>query len=323
MSKENKMQAVILAAGLGSRLKDKTKEMPKGFIEIDGLAIVERSIKKLIEHGIAEIIIGTGHCSNYYDALAKKYPNITTVFNADFANTSSMATLNLCASFIKGNFLLLESDLIYDDIGLFVLINDKRNDVVLLSSKTNSGDEVYVEADEKFKLLNVSKDINKVKPYGELVGISKLTPEALEAMRRYFSQGKNPHMDYETAMAQVSSLGGHDIFVEKIENYCWCEIDDENHLERAKKEIAPKILNGERLRKVKREILLNPGPATTTDSVKYAQVCADICPREKEFGDVLAQTALELSKMGGDSDQTETVLLGGSGTAADEAMISS
>ena len=37
--------------------------------------------------------------------------------------------------------------------------------------------------------------------------------------------------------------------------------------------------------KVKRNVLLNPGPATTTDTVKYAQVVPDICPREKEFGD--------------------------------------
>ena len=39
--------------------------------------------------------------------------------------------------------------------------------------------------------------------------------------------------------------------------------------------------------KLKRNILLNPGPATTTDTVKMAQVVSDICPREKEFGDVM------------------------------------
>ena len=39
---------------------------------------------------------------------------------------------------------------------------------------------------------------------------------------------------------------------------------------------------------IQRNILLNPGPATTTDSVKMAQVVPDICPREKEFGDLMA-----------------------------------
>ena len=46
--------------------------------------------------------------------------------------------------------------------------------------------------------------------------------------------------------------------------------------------------------KVKRNVLLNPGPATTTDTVKYAQVVPDICPREKEFGDIMKQMGEDL-----------------------------
>jgi 2-aminoethylphosphonate-pyruvate transaminase len=78
-----------------------------------------------------------------------------------------------------------------------------------------------------------------------------------------------------------------------------------------------------KLPRVRREVLLNPGPATTTDSVKYAQVCPDICPREKEFGDVMEWICGELSLMAGKPGRVETVLFGGSGTAADEVMISS
>ena len=83
-------QAVIVAGGLGSRFGNRTKEMPKGFIEIDGVPMVERSVQKLIAAGIEEIIIGTGHCSEYYDELAKKYHIIKTVRNDNYANTSSM-----------------------------------------------------------------------------------------------------------------------------------------------------------------------------------------------------------------------------------------
>ena len=101
-------QAVILAGGLGSRLKDKTKTMPKGFLEIGGTAIVEQSVQKLLAHGIEKIVIGTGHCSEYYDSLAKKYPAIITVKNENYANTGSMGTLEVCASFVNESFLLLE-----------------------------------------------------------------------------------------------------------------------------------------------------------------------------------------------------------------------
>ncbi|KGM92765.1 septum site-determining protein [Clostridium novyi A str. 4552] len=74
---------------------------------------------------------------------------------------------------------------------------------------------------------------------------------------------------------------------------------------------------------IKRNILLNPGPATTTDTVKYAQVVEDICPREKEFGKIMEFISKELTGFVADNEKYATVLLGGSGTAAVEAMLSS
>ena len=140
-------QAVIVAGGLGSRFGDRTKLMPKGFIEIEGVAMVERSVQKLIASGVEEIIIGTGHCSEYYDELAKKYHIIKTVRNDNYANTSSMGTLEVCVPYIKGDFLLLESDLIYDSVGLKVLHNETLKNVILASGKSNSHDEVYLKTD--------------------------------------------------------------------------------------------------------------------------------------------------------------------------------
>lgn len=74
---------------------------------------------------------------------------------------------------------------------------------------------------------------------------------------------------------------------------------------------------------IERKILLNPGPATTTDTVKYAQVVPDICPREKEFGDVMKFICEELTRFVADPKGYAAVLLGGSGTAAVEAILSS
>ncbi|GGW45954.1 2-aminoethylphosphonate aminotransferase [Arenibacter certesii] len=74
---------------------------------------------------------------------------------------------------------------------------------------------------------------------------------------------------------------------------------------------------------VKRNVLLNPGPATTTDSVKLAQVVPDICPREKEFGDLMDYCATEITKFVGDPREYTTVMFGGSGTATVEAILSS
>ena len=77
------------------------------------------------------------------------------------------------------------------------------------------------------------------------------------------------------------------------------------------------------MKKITRNILLNPGPATTTDTVKMAQAIPDICPREKEFGDLMGFCATEITKMVGDTKNYATVLFGGSGTATVEAILSS
>ena len=74
---------------------------------------------------------------------------------------------------------------------------------------------------------------------------------------------------------------------------------------------------------VKRNILLNPGPATTTDSVKNAQVVPDICPREGEFGRLMEDISVSLTRLVADDDRYATVLFGGSGTAAVESILSS
>ena len=66
---------------------------------------------------------------------------------------------------------------------------------------------------------------------------------------------------------------------------------------------------------IKRNILLNPGPATTTDSVKFAQVVPDICPREKEFGDIMRTMSDDLVRIvHGDLEKYTSVLFCGSGT---------
>jgi 2-aminoethylphosphonate aminotransferase len=74
---------------------------------------------------------------------------------------------------------------------------------------------------------------------------------------------------------------------------------------------------------ITRRILLNPGPATTTDSVKWSQVVPDICPREMEFGHLMEYISTELTRLVADPDQYTTVLFGGAGTAAIESMLSS
>ncbi len=82
-------------------------------------------------------------------------------------------------------------------------------------------------------------------------------------------------------------------------------------------------MNSIKMKEITRNVLLNPGPATTTDTVKLAQAVPDICPREQEFGDLMEFCATEITKFVGDPNDYTTVLFGGSGTATVEAVLNS
>jgi 2-aminoethylphosphonate-pyruvate transaminase len=236
--------AVILAAGMGTRLKGHTQEQPKGFLEIDGDSLIERSIKHLLDYGISSIVIGTGYFHEHFDELKNKFPGITTLRNVDYATTGSMYTLYVVRDLVKGPFLLLESDLLYDPAALNYLLADVRPDIILASGKTNSGDEVYIQHSKDGLLENMSKDRSQLKHIsGELVGISKISPALLMKMvtfaGAYFSKGSRM-MNYEDALVGASIE--HAIFIKLVEDLAWCEIDDEGHLQRAINFVYPKIL---------------------------------------------------------------------------------
>ena len=234
--------AVIMAAGLGSRLKERTKEIPKGFLEIDGVSLIERSVNLLKEHGVTKVIIGTGYLSEHYENLAKKYSEIICVQNDIYAKTSSFYTLYNMRDKIESDFLLLESDLFYEKLAIATLQDIDKKDVILSSGKTNSGDEVYIEADKNNSLIKMSKikdELGNVS--GELVGISKISIDCFKRICGWAKTNKDKikKYDYESVLVEVSSSGP--IYVEKIDDLLWAEIDDESHLNRVLEIINPKI----------------------------------------------------------------------------------
>ena len=181
--------AVILAAGMGTRLRDSHVGMPKGFLQLGGKPIIVESIERLRAAGIKQIIIVTGHLSEFYEALAERDDNIITVHNPKYAESGSMYSLWCAYDRIDGSFLLLESDLIYEQRALTTLMNGPE-EAILLSGKTNAGDEVYVETEGEFfagHLYNMSKDVDALgaTPRGELVGITRISSELSRYMHEY------------------------------------------------------------------------------------------------------------------------------------------
>jgi choline kinase len=235
--------AVILAAGMGTRLREAHADMPKGFLELGGRPIIETSIMRLEQAGINDIVIVTGYAAEYYHKLALRYDGLVrVVHNPEYADSGSMYSLFCTRDVIDEGFLLLESDLIYEARALDVLLASEASDAVLLSGPTNAGDEVYVEAPDGM-LVNMSKDRAVLASVaGELVGISKIS-RGLFALMKHISRDafkSSLHFDYETDCL-VAAARSWDIVCPVAQDLVWAEIDDPAHLERARTEVLPRL----------------------------------------------------------------------------------
>lgn len=246
----NIRSAVILAAGLSSRLRDVFSGQPKGFLPLGGEPIMERSIQLLRSHGISKIIIVTGYLSSHYDALASNYEGVYTVYNPLYAESGSMYSLYCAREQLEAPFLLLESDLIYEQRALQTLLATPKENAILISGFTNSGDEVYIGTHgDSPRISGISKKPQQLTHIiGELVGISKISPRLWKAMIEY-SEANFRHdlrLDYEEGTLHAIA-DATEIFFCKVDDLLWAEIDEASHWQRAKEIILPQIQRKEGL----------------------------------------------------------------------------
>jgi len=237
--------AVILAAGLGSRIESLSKDKPKGFIEINNITLIERSIENLINEGITSIYIGTGYKSLFYENLKNKYDSIITVKNLEYKSTGSFHTLYQFKSVLSEDFILLESDLIYERSAIHKLISDKRKNIILSSNFSKSGDEVYV-IENADTLTRLTKNPNKGEsPSSEFIGINKISNSLFKEMCLIYEKINRKDLEYEELLNECAA--STKIYIKNLKEIAWCEIDNLDHLRRALKIINPKILQNEKI----------------------------------------------------------------------------
>jgi len=235
--------AVILAAGMGTRLRGELADRPKGFLRLGEQTLVEESIDRLAGAGIDDIVIVTGHCAEFYERLADQRSGLVrTVHNVEFARSGSMYSLYCARAVIDAGFLLLESDLIYESRALTILLAHPAADVILLSGPTGAGDEVYVET-RGGNLVAMSKDRSALSGVtGELVGMSRISAGLFGRMRRIAEAAfaDSLHFDYETDCL-VAAGAEQPIACPVVADLAWSEIDDPAQLQRARETVYPEI----------------------------------------------------------------------------------
>ncbi len=224
---------------MGTRFGEHTKLMPKGFIPFRGKAMVVRSIETLIECGIERIIIGTGYHKEYYEALQVQYPQVECCFSSRFAETNSMYTLWNCRELIgEDDFLLLESDLVFEKRAIECLLESPHESTMLITPVTKFQDQYYVEMNENNVLTNCSTDPNVLHYSGELVGIHKLTNDFYRTMCCEYSSivEEKPKLGYEYELLDISKRI-QPMKVLCVKDLQWYEIDDEQDLKFAEERI--------------------------------------------------------------------------------------
>lgn len=231
--------AVIMAAGMGTRFGKLTDQQPKGFILFKDKPMILRSIDTLLDCGIERIIIGTGYHKEAYEALCASYPQIECVFSPHYAETNSMYTLYNCREAIgDDDFLLLESDLVYDKEAINGLIQCPYDSAMLITSVRKFQDQYYVEMNEREELVRCSTNKSELHPSGELVGIHKISNSFYKLMVEDYESkvSSQPKLGYEYELLAISQ-SRKPLHVLKNDKCTWYEIDDTEDLNYAETHI--------------------------------------------------------------------------------------
>lgn len=237
--------AVILAAGEGSRLRPACGDLPKPLVEVGGQALLHRSVALLQAAGVPRVVVvvAPGDAALPAALAARPGPQDLrpqVVVNPRARTAGSLASLLAGAQGLDGDLLLLEGDLLYEARALGEALA-LAGTGLLVSVDSGVGDEVWVEAaGSRLRALDKSRAALRAVT-GELVGISRLTPGALDALRRL--DEARPGLDYEDGLVAI----GPEVPVEVrvCPGLAWTEVDDAAQLERARELVWPRIAAAE------------------------------------------------------------------------------
>ncbi len=246
------MQAIILAAGIGNRLGDQSRNRPKSLLEFDGKSLMQRHIELLIENRIESITIVVGYQADLIrDHLSQYQHDIHFIENERYTD-GSLISLN-CARDILLNqeqFLIMDADVLYHPFILERLINTDVENCLLIDRDFIPGDEpVKVCIDGNDHIIEFRKQLADDLQYekqGESVGFFKFTNHVgqaiIERIDDYLAKGLND-TPYEEAIRDCL-LNEPSVFgYEDVTGLEWIEIDFPEDIIRARDEILPAIKN--------------------------------------------------------------------------------
>jgi len=228
------MKAIILAAGVGSRLQPLTNNIPKSLLNLyNGERIIDRTIRLLKKCGINDITIVVGYQHKKFDEISEHECKI--VFNPFYEVSNSIVSLWFARDNMDSDTIILNSDVIFSEELLANAIKVNNEATVLLDTSVKKEADYKVEVQDD-KVVVMSKNLDTF--FGEYIGITVLNKVGASKLKQKVCQLVDHGMVnewYETALVEMIYLDNFDLHYFDVVDYHWIEIDNINDLASAKK----------------------------------------------------------------------------------------
>ena len=245
------MQAIILAAGMGKRLKDLTKDNTKCMVKVNGVTLIDRMLHQIEKQEVSRIVIVVGYKGkkliDYIKTLDIKTP-IEFIDNPIYDKTNNIYSLALARHELReDDTLLFESDLIFEDSVLDALVQDPRETLTLVDKYESwmDGTCVKLAEDDSIEAFVPGKNFKfeEIKDYYKTVNIYKFSKHFSETkyvpfLKAYQSAlGQNEY--YEQVLRVITMLDDAEIKAKRLDGQRWYEIDDIQDLDIAESMFSP------------------------------------------------------------------------------------
>lgn len=180
------MKAVILVAGIGSRIRPLTDNTHKALLKVGDKSILQAMVENLISFDIREIALITGYrVEEIKEFMSKTFPDLnpTYIHNEKYLDTNTGYSVLLAKDFVgDDSFLKFDGDVVFERDVLKKLIENESENCLTIDTNINlEAEEVKVELDEQGNILKVGKTLDPHTSDGESIGIEKMGPEAGKA----------------------------------------------------------------------------------------------------------------------------------------------
>lgn len=233
------MKAVILAAGIGSRLRPLTTDIPKCMVEVNGVKIIEQQIKSLLKNNINNILVIVGYKQEKIRKyLQENFSFVNIIENEKYLETNNMYSMSLAKEFVnKESFIFMNADVFFEEKIITELLIDKREDLIVCDNGNYLEESMKIIVNSKEKNIEkISKQIMKEEAYGTTIDIYKLSKKStikfFDIIENYIKEKKEMNMWTEVA---VQELLKQEKFYSKDIKLKWVEIDNFDDLKLAEK----------------------------------------------------------------------------------------